>query len=292
MNLNERIMTIAANLLNEDMTNDTSAKIPLDDKYWLDKTYSKFDIYSLFCDLLENEGMKQNVPVEVCRGLMSKWISIFDFTVGGKYRVDVYDSDECTAEHSYMRIQVSGDNEKTAIFSIAPDTPEENAKVIVRILGRLVRDGIEKFNADNIKKANEYQIKNSTKITSSELAEQLYEEFKKQLPDGYEAIYRPNISEDTSWNGPTRNIPNIDIYNRNYKPSGQIELICAKNPLFIFFENKDCGDWCKDLGDNIMLAFNVPGTRGLPTREIWKNTSNVNTTVKNLIKKYIKRQKD
>ena len=141
----------------------------------------------------------------------------------------------------------------------------------------------------SIKKASENQIQNTTKITSSELAEQLYEEFKKQLPDGYEAIYRPNISEDTSWNGPTRNIPNIDIYNRNYKPSGQIELICAKNPLFIFFENKDCGDWCKDLGDNIVLAFNVPGTRGLPTREIWKNTSSVNTTVKNLIKKYIKK---
>ena len=58
MNLNERIMTIAANLLNEDMTNDILDKIPLDDKYWLDKTYSKCDIYSLFCDLLESEGTK------------------------------------------------------------------------------------------------------------------------------------------------------------------------------------------------------------------------------------------
>ena len=58
MNLNERVMAIAANLLNEDMSTDILDKIPLDDKYWLDKTYSKEDIYSLFCDLLENEGKK------------------------------------------------------------------------------------------------------------------------------------------------------------------------------------------------------------------------------------------
>ena len=289
MNLNERVMAIAANLLNEDMSNDILDKVPLDDKYWLDKTYSKEDIYSLFCDLLENEGAKQNVPVNVCRGLMSKWISLFDFSVGGKYRVDAYEVDECTADHHFMRIQACDDNKNSAIFSIAPDTPEENAKVIVRVLGRLVRDGIEKFNADNIKKASESQIQNTTKITSNELAEQFYEEFKKQLPDGHEAIYKPNISEDTQWNGPTRNIPNIDIYNRNYKPSGQFELVCAKNPLFMYFENKDSGDWCKDLGDNVMLVFSIPGTRGIPTREIWKPTASVNNTVKNIIKKYIKR---
>jgi hypothetical protein len=289
MNLNERVMAIAANLLNEDMSNDILDKVPLDDKYWLDKTYSKEDIYSLFCDLLENEGTKQNVPINVCRGLMSKWISLFDFSVGGKYRVDAYEVDECTADHHYMRIQACDDNKNSAIFSIAPDTPEENAKVIVRVLGRLVRDGIEKFNADNIKKASESQIQNTTKITSNELAEQFYEEFKKQLPDGHEAIYNPNISEDTPWNGLTRDIPNIDIYNRNYKPSGQIELICAKNPLFMYFENKDSGDWCKDLGDNIMLVFSIPGTRGFPTREIWKPTASIDKTVKNIIKKYIKR---
>ena len=289
MNLNERIMTIAANLLNEDMANDILNKIPLDDKYWLDKTYSKCDIYNLFCDLLESEGAKQNVPISVCRGLMSKWISIFDFTVGGKYRVDAYDTDECTVEHHYMRIQVSDNDKNTVGFSIAPDTPEENAKIIVKVLGRLVRDGIEKFNADNIKKFSENQTQHTTKITSKELAEQLYEEFKKQLPDGYEAIYKPNVPEDTPWNGPTRDIPNIDIYNRNYKPSGKFELICAKNPLFMYFENKDSGDWCKDLGDNVMLAFSIPGTRGLPEREIWKTTSSINKTVKNIIKKYIKR---
>ena len=289
MNLNERVMAIAANLLNEDMSTDILDKIPLDDKYWLDKTYSKEDIYSLFCDLLENEGAKQNVPIKVCRGLMSKWISLFDFSVGGKYRVDAYEADECTADHHFIRIQACDDNKNSAIFSIAPDTPEENAKVIVRVLGRLVRDGIEKFNADNIKKASESQIQNTTKITSNELAEQFYEEFKKQLPDGHEAIYKPNISEDTQWNGPTRNIPNIDIYNRNYKPSGQYELICAKNPLFMYFENKDSGEWCKDLGDNVMLVFSIPGTRGFPAREIWKPTASVSNTVKNIIRKYIKR---
>ena len=126
-------------------------EIPLDDKYWLDQTYTKEKIYMLFCDLIEDEGKAQGVPVSVCRGLMSKWFSFFDFSVAGKYRVDLYNRDY-TNGHQCIVAQVKDDKNQTADFGVEQNTPAENAKTIVKILKRLVRDGIEKFNADNLEK--------------------------------------------------------------------------------------------------------------------------------------------
>ena len=171
---NAQVMNIAANLLCEDtdiQDLDTPPKgyelfwkdmpeehkrtalreIPLDDKYWLDQAYTKDKIYSLFCDLIENEGKAQGVPVSVCRGLMSKWFSFFDFSVAGKYRVDLYENKYVNG-HQCIVAQVVDDKKQKAEFGVEQNTPAENAKAIVRILKRLVRDGIEKFNTDNLEK--------------------------------------------------------------------------------------------------------------------------------------------
>lgn len=165
---NEQVMNIAANLLCEDTDINTPPKgyeliwkdmpeehkrialreIPLNDKYWLDQVYTKEKVYSLFCDLIEDEGKAQGVPVSVCRGLMSKWFSFFDFSVDGKYRVDLYGS-KCDNGHQCIVAQVVDDKKQKTEFCIDQNTPVENAKTIVRILKRLVRDGFEKFNSDN-----------------------------------------------------------------------------------------------------------------------------------------------
>ena len=135
---------------------------------------------------------------------------------------------------------------------------------------------------------NEDTTSINTKSKAETIAEKFYEEFKKQLPEGYEAIYSPTVSENKAVCGAkTYNIPNIDIYNRNYKPTGQFSLPHLANPRRIDFEAEGAGDWCKGLNDNIMLAVHYPGQRRISPREILKDDFHVDKCVKNIINDFM-----
>ena len=124
------------------------------------------------------------------------------------------------------------------------------------------------------------------------IAEQFYEEFKKQLPEGYEAIYSPTISESKACCGAkTFNIPNIDIYNRNYVvPNGHIKLINMENPRRIDFEDVNTFEnsfkYLKP--DDVQVAIHYPGCRRISHREVLPENYHVDKCVSNIIADFIK----
>lgn len=76
----------------------------------------------------------------------------------------------------------------------------------------------------------------------SEVVQAWCNELNKQLPKGYEAVI--GINESTC--GAQAPIPCIDVFNRDYKPTGQFVLEVARHPLYIGFEDKNTGDWTKE----------------------------------------------
>lgn len=122
----------------------------------------------------------------------------------------------------------------------------------------------------------------------SEVVQAWCNELNKQLPKGYEAVI--GINESTC--GAQAPIPCIDVFNRDYKPTGQFVLEVARHPLYIGFEDKNTGDWTKNLGESIGLCFYRPGTRGIPTREVLKENYNLEKTIKRVIDIYIYNKHD
>ena len=110
------------------------------------------------------------------------------------------------------------------------------------------------------------------------------DEFKKQLPKGFRAEY---VVGNNNVTGISDKTPNINIYNDNYKPTGQISLPCCENPRNIAFENCYSSSSFKDL-KGVQVAIHYPGVRRMADRFTLPQEYNIEKTVANIIKDFVK----